>query len=383
MSDSNDFVIKDGLLTSYLGKEQRVVIPDGVTHVRKHVFTYNHNITEVVFPDSLQSIDEDAFRLCTKLKRVNIPNGVTKIGSDAFKGCSSLKEIEIPAGVREIERRVFSGCTELEQVKLPDGLKKIDSSAFERCVHLQRVNFPDSISEIGFAAFSHCESLAEISLPESLNTIDCFAFSSCAGHTDICIPAGVNKIGESAFYGWSALEKITILGRTKEVDKDIFQNCPNIRELNFYDAEFVIKADFFGQDIPEGVRPLIGSLFSHMSDGALKQYVLKHDLWQSLPMEKKLEIFLTKQGKSLLPAYAQCINQQEAEHIGQHICSLLSGKASTKECNMVANFLILFVNSIPRALTQNIYDCLTNQKNAAKALQTINASIDVVNTINS
>lgn len=382
MSDTNNFVIKDGLLSSYLGKEQRVLIPNGVTHIGKRVFRFNKDISSVVLPDSLQIIEEDAFNGCTNLNSVSIPNSVTKIGKDAFRKCQSLEEIEIPSGVRKIEDRAFFGCTELKQVVLHDGLEEIETEAFQGCTNLSTIKLPNTVSKIWFSAFYKCESLTAIDFPDSLTYIGCFAFSNCSRLTSICIPAGVNAIMESAFANCLSIETITIQCRAKEVDKDVFQNCPNIKELNLCNSEFVIKPDFFGKILPEGVLLLIGSLFSRMSDGALKQYVLEPDIWKNLAIEKKLEIFLTKQGKTLFPAYAQCIDQQEAEYIGQHICSLLSGKASTKECNMVANFLILFANSIPRALTQNIYACLTNQKNAAKALQTINASVEVTNIIN-
>ena len=38
MSNLNDFVIKDGILTKYVGDESNVVIPDGVTSIGDWAF---------------------------------------------------------------------------------------------------------------------------------------------------------------------------------------------------------------------------------------------------------------------------------------------------------------------------------------------------------
>lgn len=67
MSNINDFVIEDGILTKYVGKETEVVIPEGVTEIGLR-----------------------AFAGCEKLKKVTIPETVTKVGSEAFKNCKQL-----------------------------------------------------------------------------------------------------------------------------------------------------------------------------------------------------------------------------------------------------------------------------------------------------
>ena len=64
MSNISDFIIEDGVLTSYNG-------PGG----------------NVVIPDSVMSIDEEAFMWCSSLTSVTIPDSVTSIGNGAFSHC--------------------------------------------------------------------------------------------------------------------------------------------------------------------------------------------------------------------------------------------------------------------------------------------------------
>ena len=194
----------------------------------------------------------------------------------------------------------------------------------------------------------------------------------------ITIPASVDTILESAFENCSALEFATFLGATKNVEKNIFAKCDNLHELSICNPAFKIKPNFFGEDIPAGLSSAIDNLYLQMSDGAIKQYVLNPSTWNSLPADKRVEIFLAKQGKTLIPAYEQCINAEEAEFIGQKICSMLTGKVSTKECAAAGYFLELFFNLIPKTLAKTIYSNLCGQRNAAKALQLVHSNAELV-----
>lgn len=73
-----EFKIKDNVLVKYTGAKKDVVIPDEVTEIGNHAFSY-----------------------CESLENVIIPDSVTKIGEDAFKGCMSLERIAIPDFVLE------------------------------------------------------------------------------------------------------------------------------------------------------------------------------------------------------------------------------------------------------------------------------------------
>lgn len=61
------FLIEDGVLKKFYGRETQVVVPDGV-----------------------KIIGENAFRGCNNMKTITIPNSVKKISDHAFHGCDCL-----------------------------------------------------------------------------------------------------------------------------------------------------------------------------------------------------------------------------------------------------------------------------------------------------
>ena len=54
----NDFVIQDGVLTEYRGRDPHVVIPDGVTAIGERVFFFREDIKSVVVPEGVTEIGD-------------------------------------------------------------------------------------------------------------------------------------------------------------------------------------------------------------------------------------------------------------------------------------------------------------------------------------
>lgn len=73
-------------LMQYWGKDDKVIIPDGITHIGEGAFAYHKELTEVVIPLGVSEVGMSAFYDCEKLKKVTLSNK-TKIGEFAFFGC--------------------------------------------------------------------------------------------------------------------------------------------------------------------------------------------------------------------------------------------------------------------------------------------------------
>lgn len=78
------FVVFDKFLEAYTGKDELVIIPDGVQTIGRSSFDGNGYITEVTIPAGVVEIEELAFANCRKLKIVRIADSVSKIEDNAF-----------------------------------------------------------------------------------------------------------------------------------------------------------------------------------------------------------------------------------------------------------------------------------------------------------
>ena len=118
--EESDFVIADGILTEYTGKEAEITIPDGVTSIEENAFKEKKVITKVVFPDSIRTIGYGAFNNCLSLEEINIPPYCQLIGQFAFQS-TGIKHIKIPA---ELGDSIMLDCfmgTLLETIEVEEG----------------------------------------------------------------------------------------------------------------------------------------------------------------------------------------------------------------------------------------------------------------------
>ena len=100
---------KDGtVLLKYVGKDDNVCIPQGITKIEKNAFA-SSTLKNVVFPEGLEKIGENAFANCKKLTKVTIPKSVGIIDQDAFSKCKNLKKITFKGTPSDISPYAFDG----------------------------------------------------------------------------------------------------------------------------------------------------------------------------------------------------------------------------------------------------------------------------------
>lgn len=75
----------------------KVVVPEGIVHLKSGAFANQKELKSIVLPDSLKSIGNRVFMGCSGLTKVWLPDSVEYLGKDrVFYDCSSLKEIVFP-----------------------------------------------------------------------------------------------------------------------------------------------------------------------------------------------------------------------------------------------------------------------------------------------
>ena len=130
-------------------------------------------VTELVIPEGVTSIRRGAFEGCSSLKTITIPKSVTSIESYAFFSCSSLTSISIPESVTSIGNGTFSDCESLTSINIPESVTSIGDEAFYNCNSLTKVNIPNKVSEIKWGTFRGCKNLKELTLGKGLKKIGC------------------------------------------------------------------------------------------------------------------------------------------------------------------------------------------------------------------
>jgi len=285
ISKAEGYIYVNGKLISEL------VIPDGITSIPDHAFSYSLNIKSVKLPNTVNNIGNDAFSFCKNLTNISFSNNLNTIGESAFRDCYSLKSIIIPEGVTHIRDYAFYSCNNLENISFPNTLISIGSifydcnklkyNLYEGAGYLGNKNNPylalaksntetihpqtrfilsdafkhseiknivlsDGIISIGNSAFMYCKQLEEISLPNSLESIGHMAFQYCEKLSSITIPDSVTLIGFSAFQRCSNLKSIKLSNNITKIPDGMFEACISLKEIIIPEGVTSIEYYAFG-----------------------------------------------------------------------------------------------------------------------------------------
>lgn len=207
MSNTNDFIIENGILTGYKGTGGMVVVPEGVVEIRsdpfknsRYSFCYREDITGIVLPNSLKRLGSYAFYKCNDLSSVSFPEELEMIDGHAFEDTKWLVEqpkgyvcganvliryngeetdVVLPEKVTVLGYGAFCGCNHIRNISLHERIPEIPDAAFSGCAELSEIIIPNSVKRVGNMSFCDCKSLKHIKLPDSIETIEKDAFYRC------------------------------------------------------------------------------------------------------------------------------------------------------------------------------------------------------------
>lgn len=130
------FVIENGVLTGYTGREEYIAVPAGVDEIGYRAFRNNTFVQQIQIPHGVKRVGDEAFCGCRNLRRIKLPESLEYIGRYAFADCVCLREICLPAALLSIEEHAFQNCRRLSVINIPEGTA-VKGGAFRGCTLIE------------------------------------------------------------------------------------------------------------------------------------------------------------------------------------------------------------------------------------------------------
>lgn len=306
-----NFLIENGELVLYSGKEEEIVIPSGVVKIGEEAFYRNPYIRKVTIPSSVEVIGKEAFSTCPSLETVVFSEGLQEIQSSAFSYCTSLVEVTLPSSVTEMGEYAFADCKKLTYLTISPNLKEIPEGAFQN-MDAYFLEIPEGVESIGNGAFYGAVLADGVKIPSTLSYVDYMAFGntqfsetfveefSMVGdgilmkyhgeQTYLTLPEEVKSVAGGAFTGTN-VEGIVIPSSVHSIGGGAFLNSKlvaieipdsvvrigDFAFLNSYDLErvhFFTENTVLGQSVFTGTSWLrnLRDEFTVSEDGVLLHY---------------------------------------------------------------------------------------------------------------
>lgn len=96
--NSDDFVIRNGILVSYKGSAAIVELPDSVTEISSLAFYNNDKVKVVIVPSSVKSVGKYAFANCASLKYIVFPKETATFSDRIVYQCDKFTNFVAPKG---------------------------------------------------------------------------------------------------------------------------------------------------------------------------------------------------------------------------------------------------------------------------------------------
>ena len=185
-----------------------IVLGDKVSMLCNNIFSSAKKLYTIIIPENVKYIGESAFE-GTSLSTIVIPNGVSEIRKRTFMSCSNLRSVVLSSNTTIIDEYAFYSCSNLTSIELPDVLKQIGKATFGGCKSLSEILLPNDIKQIGEYAFDECNSLTKvISKAPNPPSINDNSFSTTTyWNANLTVPYGTSE-NYSMANGWKNFDNI-------------------------------------------------------------------------------------------------------------------------------------------------------------------------------
>lgn len=216
--DGNDFVIEDGVLVKYNGKESRVVIPEGVRVIGASAFYGNKTIKTIEIREGLEGIASRAF-MNSSITEITLPASIKTVGESAFESCLCKKAVFILGEAEVVIGKSAFRNSALESLVLSDNVAEIGEKAFAGC-KLRTVNLPESLRILGNEAF--CDAITDVKdfvLPENIEYLgDKSLAQTKIIAEELIIPEDCTYVGANVFYEGSKVSAVRLPASVEKID---------------------------------------------------------------------------------------------------------------------------------------------------------------------
>lgn len=236
------FRINGTTLTSYLGTDAYVSIPNTVTVIGEEAFAGNETLKGVTIPDSVTTISYNAFKNCTALTSIILSDKITKVGPGAFEGCTALTSAEIGKNVSSWGTGVFTNCDSLAKVMLDEDnsyLTYYNGALYNGTMTMlyqvlparkgENYVMPETVEEMDTYAFWKLQNVKNVKLSDKIESIPKYSMTSMGSVENVVLPSSVRSIQERAFANNEKLAQAAVPASVSEIDKTAFSGSPNVK----------------------------------------------------------------------------------------------------------------------------------------------------------
>ncbi len=239
-----------------------------------HLYLNNKEVKDLIIPNGVTEIKRDAFNGCSALSSITLPESVLSIGESAFSGCTGVTKLIVPKNVQDIKWYSFTGVRNITydgnerdapwgaycQNGYVDGWLVYRNATKKELVACStnakgKIVIPNSVTTIGKYAFQDCIDITEVIIPNSVTSIPEYAFSGCKNLTNVVLPNALEHIGDDAFAACSSLKTVDIPNSVKTIGRSAFSDCINlvnvvvpdsVKTVEYYAFDDVVNVIYHG-----------------------------------------------------------------------------------------------------------------------------------------